>query len=193
NPDLPANARVETALLADAGHGQPAIIVRWIEQAIIWQSEDLLVDRAVHRRRIAALEIRATGTADHEAIAGKGHAAVVEHIGQTAVRVPGCGTHQQPPGTERYDVVLAEIAIGPARTARLSYHDAATGTRPQPPSASYVTGMHVSFERRGEFQVQLAEERHVTPDLLEYRINQNRLAALPIGKQISVGRRVRVE
>src|SRR5215471_766830 len=54
---LAAETRVEPALLADTGDGQPAVIVGGIEQARIGQAEDLLAHRAEHRTRITLLEV----------------------------------------------------------------------------------------------------------------------------------------
>ena len=191
--DLAADARVEAALLADAGHRQPAVVMRGVEQAIIGQGEDLLVDRAVHRRRVAALEIGAAGAADHQAISGKGHAAVVEHKGQAAIGMTGGGAHHQPAAAERHDIVLAQIAVGAGRAARLCEHDPAAGALLQQPGAGHVIGVDMGFQSGDELEAELAEERDIPPDLLEDGVDQDRLAARPIAEQIGVGRGLRVE
>ena len=77
-PDFASQARIEPSLLADAGDRQTAIIVCGVEQAQIRQGEDLFVDRAVHRVRIALLEIGPSGASDKETVPGERHAAVVE-------------------------------------------------------------------------------------------------------------------
>ena len=191
--DLAADARVEAPLLADAGHGQPAVVVRWIQQAIIGQREDLLVDRAVHRRRVAALEIGPAGAADHQAIASERHAAVVEQISQTAIGVAGGRAHHQPATAECDDIILAQVTVGASRAARRGQHDAAAGALLQQPGAGHMIGMDMGFERRDQPQTQLADQRHIPPDLLEHRVDQHRLTAWAIAQEIGVGRGLRVE
>ena len=88
--DLAAETRVEAALLADAGDRQPAIVVGGIEQARIGQAEDLLAHRVEHGARITLLKVGPPAAPDHQAIAGEGHAAIVEHIGQATAGVAGC-------------------------------------------------------------------------------------------------------
>jgi hypothetical protein len=76
--DVAPEARVEAALLGDAGCRKATVIVRRVEQAVIRKAEDPVMDRAIHRRRVALLEIGAAAAADQQAITGKGHAVVVE-------------------------------------------------------------------------------------------------------------------
>ena len=91
------------------------------------QREDLASHRPVHRARVALLEIGAAAAADQQAIAGEGHAAVVEHIGETAVGMAWGGAHQEPPAAEPDDIVLPQIAVGPLGAARRRQHDLAAG------------------------------------------------------------------
>ena len=114
---LAAEARVEMPLLADAGRGQPAIIMRRIEQTIVGQGEDLLMHRAVHRARIALLEIGPAAAADQQAIAGEGHAPVVEHIGQAAAGMARRLAHLQIAPAKGDHVVGHQIAVGPRGAA----------------------------------------------------------------------------
>ena len=74
---LAAEPWVEAPLLAHAGDGQPAVIMRGIEQAGIRQGEDLAVDRAVHRLRVALLEVGPSRAPDEQAVAGERHAFIV--------------------------------------------------------------------------------------------------------------------
>ena len=67
--------------------------MRRIEQAGLGQREDARAHRAVERARIALLEVGAAAAADQQAVAGEGHALVVEHVGQAAVGVAGRGAH----------------------------------------------------------------------------------------------------
>jgi len=109
---LAAEARIETPFLADAGHRQAAVIMRRIEQAIVRQGEDLLLHRAVHRLRVALLEIGPPAAPDQEAIAGERHAAIVEHIGQAAIGMAGRPAHLQVPPAKGDHVVRHQIAVG---------------------------------------------------------------------------------
>ena len=91
--DVAAEARIEAALLGDARHREAAVVVRGIEQARRRQRQDLALHRAVHRARVALLEVGAAAAADQQAVAGERHALVVEHVGDAAVRVPGRRAH----------------------------------------------------------------------------------------------------
>src|SRR5206468_897206 len=76
-----------------------------VEKTRIRQAENLLAHRAVHRSGIALLEIGPAAAPDEQAIAGKCHAAVVEHIGEAAAGVAGGGADLKIALAEGDDVV----------------------------------------------------------------------------------------
>ena len=53
--------------------------------------------------------------------------------------------------------------------------------------------MHVRVERVHEHEVELADEREVSLDLLEHRVDQHGLTRLFVREQVCVRRGVRVE
>jgi hypothetical protein len=107
-----AEPRIEAPLLGHRGDGEAAVIMRRIEQALLGQGEDLLLHRAVHRRGVAALEIGAAAAADQQAIAGEGHALVVEHEGQAAIGVPWRRAHAEAAAAEFDRVARVEQPVG---------------------------------------------------------------------------------
>src|SRR4249920_2316729 len=82
--DRLAEARVVELLLAYAGGGEAAVIVRGIDRAGVGQREDAPAHRAEQRVRVALLEVGAAAAADQQRVAGEGHRVVVENIGQAA-------------------------------------------------------------------------------------------------------------
>ena len=105
----------------------------------------------------------------------------------------GRGAHHQAAAAEDDDIVGHQKAVGAERAARRRNHDPAAGALLQQPGAGHVIGVDMGFEGRDQRQTQLADQRHVAPDLLEHRVDQHRLAARPITQQIGVGRGLRVE
>src|SRR5438132_1656007 len=62
-------ARIERFLLGNAGRGATTIIVSRIHDALSGKREEALVDRAIERARVAALEVGAARGADHQRVA----------------------------------------------------------------------------------------------------------------------------
>ena len=177
--DLAAQPRIELLLLGDAGGGEPAIVVRRIEQAGLGQREDARPHRAVERARVALLEVGAARAADHDAVAGEGHALVVEHVGDAAVGVAGRGAHFQRAAAELDAVAVAELAVDARGAGRGREGDAAAELLLQQPGAGHVVGMDVGVERPQQLQPELADQRRVAADLLEHRVDQHALRARP--------------
>ena len=50
-----------------------------------------------------------------------------------------------------------------------------------------VVGMQVRVDRLDQLEVELADELEIAVDLLQHRIDDQRLAAAPAGEQIGVG------
>ena len=165
---------------------QPAVIVPRIDEAAIGQREDLLAHAAIEHARIAALEVGAATAADEERIARERHRAIVDHVGDAAIRVAGGG-----PGL---DVALSElnlfarfdIAIGADSAAGAGQDDAAAELLAQQPRAGDMIGVHVSLEGPGELEAELVDERGVAPRLLEHRVDQQRLTRRGVGEKIRV-------
>src|ERR1700739_4989004 len=56
-----------------------------------------------------------------------------------------------------------------------------------------MVGVQVGVDGLDQLKVELADELKITLDLVEHRVDDQRLAAAPAGEQISVGARYRVE
>src|SRR5256886_2618155 len=162
-PDLATEPRIEAALFGDARHREAAVIVRGIEQAGRRQRQDLAANRAVHHTRVTLLEIRAAAAADQQAIAGEGHAFIVEYIGDAAVRVAGRGAGLEIAGTERDAVAMRKITISVFGAARRGEPDGAAELPFQQPRPGDVVRMNVRLERGEEREAQLGDERGVPP------------------------------
>ena len=174
--DLAAKPRIELLLLGDAGRGEAAIVVRRIEQAGLGQREDARAHRAVERARVALLEVGAARAADQHAVAGEGHALVVEHVGDAAVGVAGRRPHLERAAAEGHAVAVWQQPIGARGAARLGERDLAAEPLLQQPGAGHVVGMDMGLERPQQLEPELVDQGGVAPHLLEHRIDQHRLA-----------------
>ena len=85
------------------------------------------------------------------------------------------------------DVVRHQIAVGTLGAAGGRNSDPAAGPPLQHPGTGDVVGMDMSFERIGQPQAELLDQRRIPPHLLEHRIDDDGGTAAPIGEQIGVG------
>jgi hypothetical protein len=141
--------------------------------------------------RIAVLEVGAAGPADQQRIAGE-HAVAHEE----AVGIVGMTGRVQHVEAQSFD--LHPVAFGHAHRhdvdARPLAHDGdAAGAVAQRAQARDVVGMQVRVDRLDQPEVELPDQLKVAVDLLEHRIDDQRLAAAPARQQIAVGRRHAVE
>jgi len=104
----------------------------------------------VHARRL--LEVGAARAADQHAVAGEGHALVVEHIGDAAARVPRRRAHLERALAEGHPLAVLQQPVGARRAARLGKRDAAAEPALEQPRARDVIGVDVGLERPQEFQ-----------------------------------------
>ena len=68
-----------------------------------------------------------------------------------------------------------------------THHGDAMGAVAQRPKACDVVGMQVRVHRLNQLQVELFHELQIAIDLLQHRIDDQRLAARPAGEEIGVG------
>ena len=184
-------ARIERLLLADSGDRVALVVVRRKHQRVVRQPQQLVEDRVVLRARIAVLEIGAAGAADQQRVAGEHPVAHAEAVG--IVGVAGRIEH-----VEREPLDLDRVALGDAHghdvDARLlAHHGDAVGAVAQRPEPGDVIGVQVRVDRLDQLQIELAHELQVAIDLLEHRIDDQRLAAAPAGEEVAVGGRDVVE
>ena len=69
----------------------------------------------------------------------------------------------------------------------LAHHRDAMGAVAQRAKPRHVVGMQMGIHRLDQPEVELAHELEVAVDPLQYRIDDQRLAAVPAGEQIGVG------
>src|SRR6185312_9298534 len=74
-----------------------------------------------------------------------------------------------------------------------AHHGDAVGAIAQRAEPGDVVGVQVGVDGLDQLDVEFANELQVTLDLVEHRIDDQRLAAAPTGEQIGVGARNRVE
>src|SRR4051812_9566514 len=111
-----------------------------VEQAILRQRKNLGVHRAVKRVRVTMLKIGTSAAANQQAVAGKGHAFVIEHIGQASVGVAWSGAYLKRPSAELHLLAMREIAICPNCPASLRQGNLAVELLLQQPRAGDMVG-----------------------------------------------------
>ena len=122
---LAAQARIEAPLLAHARDHEPAIVVAGIKQAGLGQRKDFGVHGTVHGAGIALLEIGPPAAPDQQAIAGEGHAFVIQYIGDAAIRVPWRRTHLEIAFAEDDALVIVQKTVGASGTGGGAQRDPA--------------------------------------------------------------------
>ncbi len=125
------------------------------------------------------------------ASAGEGHAlvaGVAQHEAQAAVGVAWRGAYLQMARAEVHAIAMRQRPVEPLRTAVGAAEDSAAGALLQQPRGGDMVGMHMRLQRRCEREAEFAQQRAVTPHMLEHRIDQQRLAAVGVARQVGVGR-----
>ena len=154
-----AEPRIARLFLADAADPTLLIIVAGIDQRVVGQREELVVDRAVERRRVAVLEVGTAATVDQQRVAGEQRARRRPHPADSH------GDRRCARGVERLEAQRRRSrAARPSRTAtstcwrRSSPGTAhlATGRIAQPRGAGHMIGVDMGFERIFERETELA-------------------------------------
>jgi len=99
---------------------------------------------------VKAAPIGAAAAADQQAIAGEGHAAVIQHVGQATARMAWRRAHQEPSRAKGNHIVLHQIAVGPLGAACRRHHDLAAHPPLEQRGAGHVIGMNMGFQCRDE-------------------------------------------
>jgi hypothetical protein len=139
------------------------------------------------------LEVGAAAAAYQQAVAGEGHAEVVQHIGQATVGVAGRGAHGQVAAAEIDAVAVLQRAVDAVGAGCCGQCDVAAAALAQAPGAGDVVGVDVGVERGAQAQAQFLQQRQVARDLFVDWVDQQRLAAVAVAQQIGVGGRGRIE
>jgi hypothetical protein len=188
-----AQARVVALLFGHAGDGEAAVVVCRVEQAGRRQRQDLFPHRAEQRAGAALLEVGAPATADQQAVAGEGHALVVEHEAHAAAGVARSGPRFEAAAAEGDAVTVVQQPVGVLRGRRLGQHDLAAAAQLQQPGAGDMVGVDVGVQRGQQAQAEFAQQRSVAAHVLEHRVDEHGLAGIGVAEQVGVGRRRRIE
>ncbi len=188
---LHLQAWVEALLLADGRDRLALVVVGRVDQRLLGQLEKLVEQRVVLRPCAAVLEIRAARAADEQRVAGE-HAI----LHQEAVAVVGVAGRIEHVESEALDA--DRVALGNAHghdidAGLLAHHRDAVGMIAQRAEGSDVIGVDVGVDGLDELQVEFAHELEIAVDLLEHRIDDQRLAALAAGEKVAVGARGGIE
>ena len=93
---------------------------------------------------------------------------------------------------EAHALDLELVAFGDAHRDHvglglLAHHGDAMGAVAQRAEPGDVVGVQMRVDRLDQLEIELADELQIAVDLLEHRIDDQRLAAAPAGEQIGVG------
>ena len=135
--------------------------------------------------RIAVLEVGAAGPANEECVAREHPVWHDETVGIVSVAGRIDDIERKPLDCER--VAVAKPHRHHVGLSLFTHHGNAMGTIAQRPKAGNVVGVQVCVHRFNQPQIQLFHELQVAIDLLQHRIDDQRLAARPAGEQIGVG------
>src|SRR5579864_2487320 len=152
-----AEAGVESPFLADARDREPAIVMPRVEKAGLRQGEDMGMHRAIEGPWIALLEIGPPASANEQAVAGEGHAFVVQHISDAAVRVPRRRPDLQISLAESDPLAIPEIAVCPLGTGRVGKRDLAVKTLLEGRGTGHMIGMDMGLEGELQLEAELAQ------------------------------------
>src|SRR6185436_2853411 len=151
------------------------------------------MDRTVERMRVALLEIRATTAANQQAVPGKGHAFILEHVSHASAGMTRRGPNLQMTRAEFDLVALPQITIGALSTAAFSHCDAAAELLFENPGPCDMVRVNMGLERTAQTQVEFAQQRCIPSRLFENRVDQHGFATVAVAQKIGVGRRRRIE
>ena len=141
--------------------------------------------------RAAVLEIGAPGAADQQRVAGE-HA-VAQHEAVGIVGVAGGVEHVEAQAFDLQLVAFGETHGDDIDARPLAHHGDALGAVAQRAQPGNVVGVQMRVDRLDQPQVEFLHKLEVAIDLLQHRVDDQRLAAAAAGEQIAVGRRDAVE
>src|SRR5690348_17243182 len=75
------------------------------------------------------------------------------------------------------------------RMGLLAHHRNAMGAVTQRTQSSDMVGVQMRIYRLDQSEIELTHELQITVNLFQHRINDQRLAAIPAGQEVSVGAR----
>mmetsp|Transcript_21532 Transcript_21532/g.47023 ORF Transcript_21532/g.47023 Transcript_21532/m.47023 type:complete len:318 (+) Transcript_21532:329-1282(+) len=175
----------------DGGAQPPLVVVRRVDDGVVWQREELVVDRVVEVGGRSLLEVGAAAAADEQHIAREDGAQRLAHERDAAVGVPRRREHAQ-----------QRPAVRPADALALLEHHVRLGARcggdggAQPAHAllqlaraSDVVRVAVRVQSLRQRQALRRDHLQVAIHLLEDGVDDDGLLGLAVGQDVGVGRR----
>jgi hypothetical protein len=101
--------------------------------------------------------------------------------------MPGRVEHVQRYAFDRELVALGEPHRYHVNLAAFAHHGDAMGAVAQRAQAGEMVGMQMRIDRLDQFEVEFIDELDVPVDLLQHRIDDQRLAPAPAGDEVGVG------
>ena len=183
-------ARIEALFLADGADGVALVVVRGEDERLFGQPHEAL-QALVLGAGIAVLEVGAAGAADQERIAGEHAVAEMKAIG--IVGVAGGIEHVEAQALDAEPVAVGDPHRDDVDLALLAHHCHAARAVAQRPKTGDVVGVQMRVDRFHQPKVELLHQLEVAVDLLQHRIDDERLASAPAGENVAVGARDAVE
>ena len=90
-------------------------------------------------------------------------------------------------------LALADTQRDALGTALFSQSGGATGRFSKCTYSGHVIGVNVRIHRQYQFQVEFPDQLQVLIDTIQHGIDDQRFTPPPLGKQVGVGRRDRIE
>ena len=177
--------RIVALLLADGGDGIAFVIVGRKHHGFVGQFQQPAEDGFVLRPGAAVLEVGAAGAADQQRIAGED--AVAHQIAVGIVGMAGRVHHVETETLDHHLVAVGDPHRHHVGFALLAHDGDAMGAVAQLAQSGDVVGVQMGIDRLDQPQVELPEQLAVAVDLLQHRIEDQRLAAGAAGQQIAVG------
>jgi hypothetical protein len=153
--DAAAQTRIEPALFIDARHRQTTIIVSRIQQTRCGQRKNLAVHRTIQGARTALLKIRASATADQQAVSGECHRFVIQHKSHATVGMAWRFARLEITRPEWHALAMRQRDIRARCAAECRQRDAAAQPLLEQPRARDMISMHVRLQRIQQLQPQL--------------------------------------
>ena len=169
--------RVELLLLADGRDRIAFVVVRRIDERLLRQLEKLAEDRVVLRACIAILKIRAAGATDEQRIASKHTVAHEKRV--RIVGVPRRVKHIEAQPLDLYAVAFRHPHGDDVGVRLLAHHRDAMGAVAKRTQSGDMVGVQMRIDGLDQLEIELAHELQIAVDLLQHRIDDQRLAAMP--------------
>ena len=155
------------------------------DHGLVGQAQQLVEDRIVLRARVAVLEVGPAGAPDEERVAGEHPVAHQEAVGVVGVagRVEDVERH----ALDGQFVALLQPHRHHIDLAAFAHDGHAMGAITQCAEPGDMIGVQMGIDGLDQLEIKFVHELEVTVDLLQYGIDDQRLAPAPAGQEVGVG------